>query len=79
MQNNTGKHGGGVCKRNGTLTVSASTISGNATAHGHGGGLYHDGGTTATLTNVTFSGNSATSDGGGIYGNDPLRRWSTSP
>ena len=72
VQNNTGKHGGGIYNRNGTLTVSASTISGNAAASGHGGGLYHDGGTTATLTNVTFSGNSATSDGGGIYGNDPL-------
>ena len=72
VQNNTGKHGGGIYTKNGTLSVTASTLSGNSAANGHGGGLYHDGGTTATLTNVTFSGNSATSDGGGIYGNDPL-------
>ena len=60
VQNNTGKHGGGIYNKNGTLTVTESTISGNAAANGHGGGLYHDGGTTATLTNVTISGNSAT-------------------
>ncbi len=72
VQNNTGKHGGGIYNKDGTLTVTGSTLSGNSAANGHGGGLYHDGGTTATLTNVTFSGNSATGDGGGIYGNDPL-------
>ena len=72
VQNNTGKHGGGIYNKDGTLTVTQSTFSFNSAGNGHGGGLYHDGGTTATLTNVTFSGNSSTSDGGGIYGNDPL-------
>ena len=66
VKNNTGKHGGGIYNKDGTLTVTGSTLSGNSAANGHGGGLFHDASTTVTLTNVTVSGNSATEDGGGI-------------
>ena len=72
IQNNTGKHGGGIYNKNGTLTVTESTISGNAAANGQGGGLFHDASTTVIMTNVTISGNSATSDGGGIMAKDPV-------
>ena len=72
VKSNTGKHGGGIYNKNGMLTVTESTISGNSAANGQGGGLFHDASTTVTLTNVTFSGNSATSDGGGIHAKDPV-------
>ena len=72
IKNNTGKHGGGIYNKNGTLTVTQSTISGNAAANGQGGGLFHDASTIVIMTNVTISGNSATSDGGGIHAEDPV-------
>ena len=72
IKNNTGKHGGGIYNKDGTLTVTESTLSGNSAANGNAGGLFHEAGTTVTLTNVTFSGNSATGDGGGIMTKDPV-------
>ena len=67
----TNNAGGGIFNNgfNGsaTLTITASTFSGN-TAYG-GGGIYNDGGNasaTLTITASTFSGNTA-HKGGGIY------------
>ncbi len=48
------------------MTVTNSTLSGNAAFNG--GGIYNDGGTaTVTVTNSTFSGNAADGNGGGIF------------
>jgi CSLREA domain-containing protein len=53
--------GGGVANIGGTLTVQASTISGNtAQSTNGGGGIYNVGG-ALTITGSTLSGNSATS------------------
>jgi CSLREA domain-containing protein len=54
--------GGGIYN-SGTLTLNASTISGNSV--NYGGGLHNDG--VITLNNSTVSANSATNSGGGIY------------
>jgi CSLREA domain-containing protein len=60
---NTVGFGGGIFNA-GTLTVSNSAISGNATASNLGGGGVDNGG-TLTVNNSTFSGNTA-GQGGGI-------------
>ncbi|HEY1646661.1 MAG TPA: Ig-like domain repeat protein [Terracidiphilus sp.] len=57
--------GGGIYNA-GTLTVTGSTFSGNASSNS-GGGIYNSASSTLTLTGSTFSGNSATNYGGGIY------------
>jgi CSLREA domain-containing protein len=49
----------------GTVTIAASTFTGN-TSDKSGGGLYNELGTLA-LTNDTISGNTAKEDGGGLY------------
>lgn len=56
---------GGIRNNGGTLTVTNSTVSGNA--GGNGGGIFAAGGSTVTLTGSTITGNTAnTSFGGGI-------------
>lgn len=70
--------GGGLhlCCENLTVTISGSTITGNAAVedpnvpdlNGEGGGIYHcctD--TTLTLTDTTVSDNDGPTDGGGIF------------
>ena len=60
--------GGGIYGRDNTLTLSNSTISGNATSGGgsRGGGLYLQAG-TLSVTSSTISGNTSGGSGGGIY------------
>ncbi|GAC1658626.1 MAG: hypothetical protein NVS9B1_18930 [Candidatus Dormibacteraceae bacterium] len=60
--NTAGLDGGGIINR-GTLTISGSTLSGNA--GDTGGGLFATG--TTSITNSTVAGNSATTNGGGLY------------
>ena len=60
--------GGGILSRNGTLTVSDTTIAGN-TANRAGGGI-EVGGSTVSLTGVTLDGNSVATNpgnGGGLH------------
>jgi CSLREA domain-containing protein len=59
--------GGGIFN-GGTLTLTNSTVSGNAAAN-DGGGIFNNGG-IVTLVNSVVSGNNAGVDGGGIR-NDP--------
>ncbi|MGO9244562.1 MAG: choice-of-anchor Q domain-containing protein [Verrucomicrobiia bacterium] len=62
--NSTSDDGGGIINF-GTLTVSASTLSGNAAANG--GGIYSSNSLAVlTVSNSTISGNSASGQGGGI-------------
>ena len=57
--------GGGIYNRNGTLTITGSTISGNS-ADRNGGGIYNYNG-SITITGSTISDNSSNiSSGGGI-------------
>jgi predicted outer membrane repeat protein len=69
---NTGA-GGGISNFGGTVTISDSTLSGNAT-EGNGGAIRTVGG-SLTMTNCTVGGatsadgNTAQGDGGGIYHN----------
>jgi Calx-beta domain len=67
VSNNSGVQGCGVFSQ-GTLTVTNSTFSGNATFPngGEGGGLFNGG--TLTVTNSTFTNGSATK-GGGLFNN----------
>ncbi|MCI0575091.1 MAG: CSLREA domain-containing protein [Chloroflexi bacterium] len=60
-----GASGGAIEVFGGTVTLTNTTVTGNA-ADDVGGGLHSVDG-TVTLTNVTFSDNSALSGGGGIY------------
>ena len=62
VANNFGGSTGGGVSSAGTLTITNSTFSGNAS--GDGGGVYNIG--TLTVTNSTFSGNSVVNQGGGI-------------
>jgi predicted outer membrane repeat protein len=58
-------HGGAIFNDSGTLTVTASTFSGNNTA-ASGGAIFNDG--TLTVVASTFSGNhSASASGGAIF------------
>jgi hypothetical protein len=62
----TGGGGGGIFNA-GTLTLTNSTVSGNAAGE-DGGGIFNDAG-TLTLINSIVSGNNAGVDGGGILNN----------
>lgn len=64
--NTPGTNGGGIYNNGGTLTVSNSTLSGNAASGGAGGGAIANSVGTVTITNSTLSGNSAGFGGGGI-------------
>jgi len=64
--NTASLNGGGICNREGNLTLTTITFSGNAALNG--GGIYNSA-SDPTLTNATFSGNSAT-NGGGIFNNN---------
>ena len=55
-------NGGGVFNFGGTVTLTNSTLSGNA-----GSCIFNTNGGTLTLTNSTLSGNSSSYAGGGIY------------
>ena len=74
IADNVAGYGGGICSSgyNGsaTLTINASTISGNSTVDsGLGGGVGNEGqlgSGTLTIINSTISGNSASADGGAI-------------
>jgi CSLREA domain-containing protein len=62
-------NGAGIANQ-GTLTVTYSTVSGNALSiHGEGGGVYNSG--TLTVTRSTFSNNGA-GGGGGIFSTGTL-------
>jgi Fe-S cluster assembly iron-binding protein IscA len=63
VSGNTSNGGDGI-KNTGTLTVTGSTISGNA-GGALGGGILSSG--TLTVNASTISGNSSSLDGGGIY------------
>ena len=67
-------YGGGGIRNFGTLTVTNSTLSGNATAYGDGGGILNDG--TLMVTDSTLSDNNAIigwdADGGGIHHNSGM-------
>jgi hypothetical protein len=56
-------YGGGLYNA-GKLTLTNSTVSGNAAFAG--GGLFNNSNSTLTLTNSTVSGNAAKGDGGGL-------------
>ncbi len=60
--NGSNGKGGGIYAAGGNLTVTNSTISGNA-AGSIGGGIFQNGG-TVSLMNVTVTGNSAPIGGG---------------
>jgi hypothetical protein len=63
----SGVPGGGIYNRNGTLTITASTVNNNSSLHG--GGIGNDPGGTLSITNSTISGNHTTAGrslGGGI-------------
>ncbi|WP_178984617.1 beta strand repeat-containing protein [Winogradskyella helgolandensis] len=62
-------NGGGfhVTGMSGMITISTSTITGNAAAN-EGGGLWNQGGTTMTVSMSTIDNNTA-AEGGGIYNN----------
>ena len=64
--NAPGTNGGGIYNNGGTLTVSNSTLSGNAAGSGAGGGGIFNNVGMVTITNSTLSGNSASFGGGGI-------------
>jgi filamentous hemagglutinin family protein len=64
INGNTTATGGGINNNgNQAVTITSSTVSGNAAQNG--GGIFSNG--VVTLTNSTVSGNTATNDGGGIY------------
>ena len=60
--------GGGIANLNGHMTLTNSTITGNAVLSGGGGGIFNQ--QILTITNSTISGNtglSTNTQGGGIY------------
>ena len=63
-QANGGSNQGGGIYNAGTLTITDSSISNNATGS-HGGGLYNEG--TANISQSLLAGNTATNNAGGIY------------
>lgn len=63
----TGRDGGGVYLRDGSVTADRATLEGNSARHG--GGIFTQNG-TRTFINVTISGNSSTRDGGGVFVRD---------
>ncbi|MEM6503815.1 MAG: choice-of-anchor Q domain-containing protein, partial [Cyanobacteria bacterium P01_C01_bin.89] len=71
ISGNSSNRGGGLYSRGGgTVSISNSTISGNAVSN-HGGGLFARGrnGGTITFFNATLTQNSAAGNGGGIFQN----------
>jgi fibronectin-binding autotransporter adhesin len=60
-----GTSGGGILNE-GNLTVTNSTIDGNATMGGSGAGIYNADSATLTLNNDTIVNNTTSSKGGGI-------------
>ena len=58
-------NGGGIFDDGGNISLSHSTITGNA-ASNNGGGIYASGG-TLTLSNSTITNNTGSTLGGGIY------------
>jgi hypothetical protein len=65
LSGNSAKSGGGIYSRDGTLTVTDSTFSGN-TAVSNGGAIHSEVG-TMTITDSTLSENTAGDNGGGTY------------
>ena len=68
VSDNTATGNGGGLYSDGILTLTSSTISGNASTSGNGGGLRN--GSIMTITNSTLYGNSANSGSGGAIFND---------
>ena len=60
------REGGGIYNK-GSLSINASTISGNQVLNGPGGGIYSFA-LPVEITNSTIEGNTAASDGGGFWG-----------
>lgn len=58
---------GGALENDGTLSITACTISGNASTRNNGGAIYSDSGSTLTIDGSTISGNFSDDDGGAIY------------
>ena len=66
--NNTSNGTGiaGAFQANGTVTITNSTFSGNASPAGTGGGVYFNG-TNLIMTNTTITANSSLNGGGGLH------------
>ena len=68
LQNGNAENGGAIFNnRNGTLTISNSTFTGNS-ANFDGGAIFNDRNGTLTISDSTFTDNSADDAGGAIYG-----------
>ena len=63
FQGNTAQYGGAL--RDGTITLTDCTLTGNKSTVGGGGGIYVAG--NLTLTDCTITGNSSQAQGGGVY------------
>jgi CSLREA domain-containing protein len=72
--NSADASGGGIYHRQGSLSITNSTISGNSAASGSigGGGILVAASASATITASTLSGNTARTNGGGIHGRGTL-------
>ena len=68
ITNGSDSSGGGIASYAVSLTITNSTITGNAATSYTGGGMYLGSG-SVTVTNSTITGNTAKQYGGGIYGN----------
>ena len=64
ISDNHAAYGGGIANWGSTLTIDASTVSGNSAEQSGGGVLNKDGGTTTIQNGSLISGNSATYEGG---------------
>ena len=64
---NSASAAGGIFNNGGTLSVTASTLSGNTAAFASGGALFTTGGGVSTLTNATLQGNSSGTNGGAAF------------
>src|SRR6267142_595410 len=71
LSGNSSSVGGAIDNHDGTLSITASTLSGNVATgvHGGAGGAIHNGGLAGTVTIVgsTIASNVAAFEGGGIY------------
>ncbi|MEK6278208.1 MAG: choice-of-anchor Q domain-containing protein [Actinomycetota bacterium] len=63
---NSAGNGGGINSVNGSVTVDASTLTGNQALGSRGGAIYSENG-PVTVQNSTLSGNSAADAGGGVW------------
>jgi hypothetical protein len=68
LGNSAGVSGGAIGNA-GPLTLTNSTLTGNAAVLARGGAIYNTSSVTTTLINTTIVGNSATTFGGGIFVN----------